>query len=217
MRLFSYCLEYDYGSAPNPYWGVCTLAICKPKIRRVAEIGDWIAGHGSVDTPHGDLSKHLIFAMQVTEIFTFECYDEYCQTFLPKKIPKWDSQDYRRQVGDCIYHFVNGKIRIRKGIHGKEHKEKDLRGENVLLSDHFYYFGDKAIELPESLYPILHKRQGHKSDANIPYIEEFVNWIENLSNPANKPLGMPIHKDSLLEVFNKSTCIPCSKEKIREE
>lgn len=46
MRLFSYCIPVDDGAAPNPFWGVCTLAICKPAIRRVAEVGDWIAGVG---------------------------------------------------------------------------------------------------------------------------------------------------------------------------
>ncbi|WP_442940102.1 hypothetical protein [Nostoc sp.] len=38
MRLFSYCLTCDSGAAPNPFWELCTLAICKPRIRRVANI-----------------------------------------------------------------------------------------------------------------------------------------------------------------------------------
>ena len=33
----------DYGFAPNPYFGYCTLATCKPVIRRCAGVGDWIA------------------------------------------------------------------------------------------------------------------------------------------------------------------------------
>lgn len=49
MRLFSYCIPVDDGAAPNPFWGVCTLTICKSKIRRVAEIGDWVVGVGSVN------------------------------------------------------------------------------------------------------------------------------------------------------------------------
>jgi hypothetical protein len=37
----------DYGFAPNPFFGVCTLATCKPKIRKAAAIGDWVVGTGS--------------------------------------------------------------------------------------------------------------------------------------------------------------------------
>lgn len=32
--LFSYVVETDSGFAPNPFFGVCTLARCKPSIRR---------------------------------------------------------------------------------------------------------------------------------------------------------------------------------------
>lgn len=38
--LFSYCIPVDDGAAPNPYWGICTLVICKPRIRLAADIGD---------------------------------------------------------------------------------------------------------------------------------------------------------------------------------
>ena len=31
----------------EPLWGSCTLAICKPQIRRVAQPGDWVAGFGA--------------------------------------------------------------------------------------------------------------------------------------------------------------------------
>ena len=46
-RLFSYTIPSDDGAAPNPFHGQCTLAICKPSIRRVAKKDDWIAGLGS--------------------------------------------------------------------------------------------------------------------------------------------------------------------------
>ena len=40
MRLFTYVIVSDSGFAPNPYWGYCTLATCKPVIRRVAKADD---------------------------------------------------------------------------------------------------------------------------------------------------------------------------------
>ncbi len=44
MRLVSYILTSDTGFAPNPFFRYCTLACCKPQIRRSAEPGDWIVG-----------------------------------------------------------------------------------------------------------------------------------------------------------------------------
>jgi hypothetical protein len=39
-KLYSYCIPVDDGAAPNPFWDICTLVICKPVIRRTAQIGD---------------------------------------------------------------------------------------------------------------------------------------------------------------------------------
>lgn len=59
--LFSYTVRYDDGAAPNPFNGLCTLAICKPGIRLHAKEGDWIAGIGPTNAAHGrDLSYCLV-------------------------------------------------------------------------------------------------------------------------------------------------------------
>jgi hypothetical protein len=58
-RLFSYTIPIDDGAAPNPFHGMCSLVICKPAIRRVAERGDWIAALGSRNATSGDLSGCL--------------------------------------------------------------------------------------------------------------------------------------------------------------
>jgi hypothetical protein len=42
MKLYSYVVTHDTGFSPNPFWGCCTLADCKPAIRRTAKIGDWV-------------------------------------------------------------------------------------------------------------------------------------------------------------------------------
>ncbi|MEH2312219.1 MAG: hypothetical protein V7K35_12635 [Nostoc sp.] len=88
MTFFSYCLRYDDGSAPNPFWEVCTLAICKPVIRRVASIGDWVVGLGSTQSPIGNIADYVVYAMQVTNKMTLQEYDEFCRVHSPHKIPK---------------------------------------------------------------------------------------------------------------------------------
>ena len=50
MKLFSYVLTTDNGSTPNPFHGTCTLAVCKPAIRRAAQVGDWIMAIDSLKT-----------------------------------------------------------------------------------------------------------------------------------------------------------------------
>ena len=74
--LYSYVVRTDYGSAPNPFWGVCTLVICKPKIRRSAQVGDWIVGTGSANSPIGDIRGMMIYAMRVTDKMTMYEYEQ---------------------------------------------------------------------------------------------------------------------------------------------
>ena len=47
MKLYSYIVARDFGFAPNPFYGFCTLATCKPKIREHASVGDWVVGTGA--------------------------------------------------------------------------------------------------------------------------------------------------------------------------
>ena len=47
MKIYIYTVPVDDGAAPNPYGGVCTLAICKPNLRKIAKVDDWIIGLNS--------------------------------------------------------------------------------------------------------------------------------------------------------------------------
>lgn len=193
MKLYSYCLRYDDGAAPNPYWGICTLAICKPKIRRTANLGDWVVGLGSVKSPIGDISKCVVYAMKITKRLSMSEYDKFCPQHYPNKIPDWQSSDFRKKVGDCIYDFsnLNQSPQLRNSVHTEDNRKTDLGGENVLLSKHFFYFGNQPIWLKEDLHPIIHSNQGHKSSANDPYIHEFVSWLEGSGYQPNTLHGEP--------------------------
>ena len=71
IRLHTYVVATDLGLAPNPFHSVCTLAVCKPVIRRTARVGDWILGMGS--KARGNRGR-AVYAMQVAEILDFEAY-----------------------------------------------------------------------------------------------------------------------------------------------
>ena len=190
-RLFSYCIPVDDGAAPNPYWDVCTLVICKPVIRRTAEVGDWIVGTGS--TRFGFANK-VVYAMEVTEKMTMKDYDAYCRSQLPGKIPDARNPDYTRRVGDCIYDFSTNPATIRKSVHNEGNRMTDTNGKYALLSDHFYYFGKNPLDLEPQLVDIVKQGQGHRSTSNDPYFHEFVEWILKQTHAKNTMTGEPYLK-----------------------
>ncbi len=187
-RLFSYCIPFDDGAAPNPFWGVCTLNICKPVIRRNAKKGDWIVGTGS---KRFSFENKVVYAMEVTEVLTMEEYDIYCKAEIPKKIPNWRGRSSEERVGDCIYDFSTSPPKIMKSVHSEINRETDLGGKFALLSDHFYYFGDKPELLPEYLLPIVKQGQGHRSYSNQPYFQSFIDWILTQEKAKNKVYSLP--------------------------
>jgi len=73
-RLFTYKVAHDGGSAPNPFHGVCTLAICKPAIRRVAKKGDVVVGLAC-----GNDESRIVYCMVVDETVSWLDYIEGCK------------------------------------------------------------------------------------------------------------------------------------------
>lgn len=183
MRLHSYTIRFDTGAAPNPFWGICTLAICKPKIRKKATLGDWIIGFGSKNAEverltFKDLSEHIVFAMRVDQILSFNQYDKFCLKNLPNKIPKLKTNDWRRRVGDCLYYDVTGyQSSMREGVHDISEMYHDLKGEKVLLSSNFYYFGASAKLPSDESIQKLKITRGHKSTDDYELVERFFKWI----------------------------------------
>jgi hypothetical protein len=187
--LFSYVIPSDNGAAPNPFWGVCTLVICKPAIRRAAQVGDWIVGTGSADSPIGDIRGKVVYAMQVTGKMPMWEYDAYVREHLPNKVPQWYSGNPCLMVGDSIYDFSYDPPKVRKSVHDVSHRDRDLSGQYALLSEHFYYFGDRPREVPDHLKGIVKRGPGHRSGANDGYIGPFLEWIEGFES--NRLYGTP--------------------------
>jgi hypothetical protein len=211
-RLFTYTIPFDDGAAPNPFNGMCSLAICKPGIRRVAKVGDWVAGLGSKNTPSGDLSGKLVYAMRVEKVVTLKEYDDLATSMWPHRVPIIGRGAAQEALGDCIYDYSSGATtpRQRKGIHDEGNFQTDLSGLNVLISTNFYYFGSSAEPLPDSLRPICHQTQGHKSTCNARYFDEFVNWIGSLAY-ARGQYGQP---GSKVGVNLRSICGGCAIRRI---
>lgn len=57
---------------PNSNHGLCTLATCKPKIRKSAKVGDWIMGIGGANLK--SVESKCTFLMKVSEKVSFQDY-----------------------------------------------------------------------------------------------------------------------------------------------
>ncbi|WP_052300463.1 hypothetical protein [Opitutus terrae] len=190
-RLFSYTMAHDDGAGPNPFRGICTLAICKPKIRQKAVIGDWVVGLGSVNAPSGDLSQRMVYAMRVDQLLSMRDYDRLAPVYWPSRIPDLASPVIADRLGDCVYDFSQGAPVQRPSVHGPEHMATDLSGQNVLVSRHYFCLGSNALALPESLSPIVHQTQSHKVNANDRFVEPFMRWIQSLRLDPGHIYGWP--------------------------
>lgn len=208
MALYSYVLRFDTGDAPNPYGGVCTLTVCKPAIRRTAQVGDWIIGTGSRHSPVGDVAGYLVYAMRVSHKLPLAEYDEYCRKALGIKIPAHASYAHLREnlAGDSLYDFTkltsSGAPQHRGGpVHAELHlQERDWRGEYALLSDWFYYFGCEPRELPENLQRIVKRNQGHYRRTDASEVAAFEKWLDQEGFERNK-----IYADPQMPVWGNAT------------
>lgn len=127
--IYVYKLITDNGGAPCVYRGILSLAICKPKIRKTANVGALVFGVGGQR-----LAGRLIYAAYVTEK---PPVGEYYR----------NSRFHNRP--DCIYREVDG--RPERISNAQFHSKYDESGTDVggqfekafvLLSNDFCYFGE---------------------------------------------------------------------------
>jgi hypothetical protein len=170
MALYSYIVKDDTGFAPNPFFGYCTLACCKPGIRKHAERGDWIVGL----TPRakGNGNK-IVFCMKVDECLPFSVYWSRFKQKRPD--PKGG---LRAKNGDNIYEPKPGGylgFRQLPSAHStpkfengenRDNMKRDLNGNHVLVSRKFAYFGSLPMNLPEGLEDLIVGRSYRRNFAD---------------------------------------------------
>jgi hypothetical protein len=152
--------------------------------------------------------------MLVEEVLSLRDYDRNASSRWPHRIPNIQSTALQDRLGDCIYDFKNGAPVQRPGVHGSSNVDTDLSGENVLLSKDFYYFGSRARILPDYLRPICHQTQGHRSNSNAPYYDQFVTWVRSLVPIPGQQYGWP---DYIVEWSTISASGGCTIRKIDDE
>ncbi len=172
--LYCYIMTHDTGFAPNPEHGFLTLATCMSPIRRCAKEETWISGWAGVKVFatqdkkefYTDKSQRLIYLAKITKRINFGQY--------------WLGKEYQKKktensiCGDNIYEpdgsLPSGyKQHDNKGGHGDKEIANDLKGENVLICDEFYYFGiqnalDVMSELKEDSFVVPRRKKFSMTD-----------------------------------------------------
>jgi len=190
-HLFVYVIARDFGFAPNPFHGVCTLATCKPGIRRSANIGDWVLGVAGKDL--GDNHRKCILLMKVTEKISFQHYWEDERFSLKRPCRNGSNV---MMLGDNIYHKDDEGDWIQEDSH---HSNSDgspnlvnLRrdtefSDRVLVSNMFFYFGSQSayVDLDSISYfsgPGFKKINLSESEEGRVLIESIYNSYKNEIN-----------------------------------
>jgi hypothetical protein len=157
-------------------------------------IEDWIVGIGSA-AQNSQFKNKVIYAMQVQEKLE---YDDYWKDPRFKRKRPVMNGSKRQMYGDNIYHRpVPDAPYIQEDSHhslpGGQKNElnynRDMPGKYVLISNHFWYFGQNAIVLPEELIFLADVKRYHKVIENEAQINTVVYWLASLSQSGY--LGQP--------------------------
>ena len=159
QRVFIYKVRTDNGGAPAVFRGRLSLAICKPRIRAAAEVGDWVVGIAGKSL-HPD--SGLLYIAQVDEVLE---NGEYYR----------DGRFARRP--DAVYEWKGSRLKLRANprFHGPENSGSDIGDApdyahaRVLLSSKFRYYGRATSDWYAAVSPLAHQMGqargiGHKVD-----------------------------------------------------
>lgn len=179
VTLFSYVVRWDHGFAPNPFHGVCTLATCKPAIRKKAKEGDWVLGTGSAER---DYRGRAIFLMQISEVSQFDDY--WSNPLFLRKKPVMNGS-LKQRFGDNIYHHDgNGAWTQADSRHSHDGHSNDFNlqrdtglTDRVLIGSNFIYWGDAAAAIPKSLQKLVIARPGWGESTGA-YVDGLLDWAK---------------------------------------
>lgn len=188
MRLYSYVVARDYGFAPNPFGGYCTLATCKPAIRRGAQLGDIVIGV----TPRAR-GNRLAFAMEVDEALTFDQYWNDARFAMKKprlrgSLKQAFGDNIYSRKGDGSWMQADSHHSFAGGVPNEANIERDTSANRVLISENFRYFGTSAIEVPagvrrDGALDMCDPGRGHRVNFPDALVARFVAWLSEETQP----------------------------------
>jgi len=178
VRVHTYVIATDAGSAPNYDRPFVTLAVCKPRIRRKAEIGEVVLAFAGkqVNTaePHS-----VVWAGVVTEKRSFAEYWND-RRFAGKKPDKSGHPDnfYRPVDGGLLW--------VQNDVHGPEATNRDTSGKFVLGFSPSWHFGAHGPLMPSEFgLRMVNGRRGERvSELSEPEWTRLRAWLDGNSAEA---------------------------------
>lgn len=192
--LYTYTITRDFGFAPNPFHGFCSLATCKPRIRKAARIGDWVMGIGGASL--GAAKRKCIFLMKVTEKSGFQNYWSDRRFSLKKPLRNGSRV---QMLGDNIYHKGPDGSWIQEDSHHSNpdgspnlvNVERDTEhSDQVLISNYFIYHGSQAVDVDLDSIGYTRIRDFKKIDLSAS--QEGRQIIENMFNYYRRHINIVI-------------------------
>jgi hypothetical protein len=197
LRLHSYVVEHDYGFAPNPFYGVCTLATCKPRIRAHASVGDYVVGTGCAKRRR---RGYLVYFMRVEEILTFDDYwvNHRFQRKRPSlrgsKMQAFGDNVYHRDPNTGLWQQANSFHSLRDGSPNPINVEHDTQSTRVLIGSDFGYWGGSGPKIPGQYRDFngvdICAKRGHRSNFPDGLVTAFVEWLRGLNEQGY--IGTPL-------------------------
>ena len=169
----TYVVVHDFGVAPNVDGSVCTLCLCKPRIRSASEVGDWVVGLWPV--PH---RYRVTYAMRVGRKLPIDQYYR-CGEFDDKKPDRSRTPDNIYRRGSEGGWRRREDTRVHEPPYDSWH---DIKGKYSLIADRFWYFGGTPRELPQHLrwLDLGDNRRGHRlKRVSDEQLETLVAWLES--------------------------------------
>lgn len=161
MRVWTYVIVADLGSAPNHEGAATTLTICKPRIRRSARPGDLvIAFNGAAVEDEEGCFRHahpdsLRWAGVVADVLPLAAY--WSDPRFAGKRPGASTRpdNFYRDDG-------HGLTWVENTVHGPDHHARDTGGRQALVFDRRWRFGRTAPILPPAFGLAQRARRGER-------------------------------------------------------
>ncbi len=178
MRVHTYVIAVDAGSAPNYDRPFVTLAVCKPRIRRKAEIGELVLAFAGKEVnpvePHA-----VVWAGIVSEKMSFSEY--------------WNDRRFsgkkpdRSKHPDNFYRPVDGGLQwVPNDVHDADATNHDTGGKYVLGFSQSWRFGSHGPLMPiEFGLRMVGGRRGERLfDLNEEAWQRLKTWLDKSSGGA---------------------------------
>jgi hypothetical protein len=194
--LWRYVIKHDTGLAPHIANGMCSLTVCKPKIRQYAKPGEWIMAFAPRAESKGNpLVKYLL------KVGSNPPFETYCRDHFGKRRDAL----YRYDAGWNGQWFDNGH-----GDHPPSEigqAEKDKRGLHALVGTEYFHFGSRPRNLLFELMPfcekrglsvdsivaeLVHSTQGQSKYCSNDALAVFLAWVGGLPKSSNPPATHPL-------------------------